>query len=261
MNQPAPLHSSLLDRQPLVSDEQMRQFREDGYFILDRVIPPAQLAGLRAACDDAVAARDAVMTAQGIEVDGITHKGRRYFLPHNFRTSEACKQWLFGDLLAEVTAKCLGPDVQLFLDQFVVKGAEGGMQFAWHQDGGYVGYPHRPYLSCWVALDDMTAANGTISVLPYARAGGTAIRAHVQESGTNDKVGYHGTDPGELVAIAAGSVVVFSSQTFHKSGANQTNALRRAYLCQYTAEPMFKPDGTLQICAEPFIVGGKRVSG
>lgn len=244
----------------VVTPEHLRQFRENGYFILTQVIPSAQLAALQEACAQQIAERDAVMTAQGIEVDGITHKGRRYFLANNFATSAACHDWLFGDLLAEITRATLGDEVQLFLDQFVVKGPEVGMKFGWHQDGGYVGYPHRPYLSCWVALDDMSDANGTISVLPYHRAGGSTIRPHIKEAGTNDMVGYHGRDPGDLVVIPAGSVVVFSSQTLHRSGVNTTPALRRAYLCQYTAEPLHKPDGSLQINAEPFLVGGVNVA-
>ena len=38
---------------------------------------------------------------------------------------------------------------------------------------GYVGTdtPHRPYLTCWVALDDMSEENGTVHVLPAPRAG------------------------------------------------------------------------------------------
>lgn len=243
-----------------VTAAHLEQFHRDGFFVIERAMAPAMLAALQSECERFIAARDAEMEAQGIVVDGITHKGRRYFLARNYNKSAACHEWLFGDLMAEVTRKTLGPTVQLFLDQFVVKGPEVGMKFGWHQDGGYVGYPHAPYLTCWVALDDMCEANGTISVLPYDRAGGTAIRAHIAEQGTNDKIGYHGEDPGDLVIIPAGSVVVFSSQTFHKSGVNTTPALRRAYLCQYTSEPLYKPDGTLQICAEPFLVDGRNVT-
>jgi ectoine hydroxylase-related dioxygenase (phytanoyl-CoA dioxygenase family) len=256
----SPASSSTAAAAERVTDAHLAQFHRDGFFVLEGAMPPAQLAALQSECGRFIAERDAEMEAQGIAVDGITHKGRRYFLARNFAKSAVCHEWLYGDLMAEVTRKTLGPEVQLFLDQFVVKGPEVGMKFGWHQDGGYVGYPHAPYLSCWVALDDMCEANGTISVLPYDRAGGTAIRAHLAEQGTNDKIGYHGDDPGDLVIIPAGSVVVFSSQTFHKSGVNTTPALRRAYLCQYTAEPMYKPDGTLQICAEPFLVGGRNVA-
>ena len=243
-----------------VTADHLRQFRENGFFILERIIPPAQLAALQTECNRLIEARDAEMAEQGIEVDGITHKGRRYFLGHNQHKSPVCRAWIFGDLMAEIAQATLGPNVQLFLDQFVVKGPEVGMRFGWHQDGGYIGTPHTPYLSCWIALDDMSDANGTISVLPYARAGGSAIMPHVKEAGTNDMVGYHGSDPGDLVEVPAGSIVVFSSQTFHKSGANTTPALRRAYLCQYTCEPLRKPDGNLAIFADPFVENGVRVA-
>ena len=42
---------------------------------------------------------------------------------------------------------------------------------------------------------------------------------------TNDKVGYHGNDPGEPAIVPAGSIVVFSSRTFHRSGPNLTGQL------------------------------------
>ncbi len=256
---PVPASASTGANQP-VTAEHLRQFHEHGFFILDRIITPPQLAILQAECVRLIAERDDEMTAQGIEVDGITHKGRRYFIAVNQHKSKVCRDWVFGDLMAAIAQATLGPNVQLFLDQFVVKGPEVGMKFGWHQDGGYIGLPHKPYLSCWIALDDMSAANGTISVLPYARAGGTAIMPHVKEAGTNDMVGYHGSDPGDLVAIPAGSIVVFSSQTFHRSGPNTTNALRRAYLCQYSAEPLLRPDGALMICADPFLVDGVNVA-
>jgi ectoine hydroxylase-related dioxygenase (phytanoyl-CoA dioxygenase family) len=48
-----------------------------------------------------------------------------------------------------------------------VKAAEQGMPFSWHQDSGFIDHRHRPYLTCWIALDDMTEANGTVYLLPY----------------------------------------------------------------------------------------------
>ena len=59
-----------------------------------------------------------------------------------------------------------------FLGAVVIKGAETGMKFSWHQDSGYVNYPdHKPYLTCWCALDDMSEANGTVHLLPFSRSG------------------------------------------------------------------------------------------
>ena len=65
----------------------------------------------------------------------------------------------------------LGETDYLFNEQYVVKAAEKGLKFGWHQDSGFVGYTHRPYLSCWCAIDDVTVENGTVYLLPYSRAG------------------------------------------------------------------------------------------
>lgn len=65
--------------------------------------------------------------------------------------------------MAEVAQAALGPDVYLFHEQWVVKGAEQGMQFAWHQDSGYVKWgdtqtKHQPYLTCWCTLSQFAAS-------------------------------------------------------------------------------------------------------
>ena len=65
----------------------------------------------------------------------------------------------------------------------LVKAAEQGTRFSWHQDSGYSVYDggaerHAPYLTCWLALDDMSEENGTISLLPYSRAGTNELVEH-----------------------------------------------------------------------------------
>ena len=171
--------------------------------------------------------------------------------------------FLFGDLMAELTHAVLGDEVYLFHEQYVVKAADKKTKFGWHQDSGYVGHYHKPYLSCWCALDDMSAANGTISILPYSRAGMKPddLFDHELDEETNDKVGYKGDDPGDLVEFPAGSIAVFSSRTFHKSGANTTDKMRRSYLAQYSAEPIMNKEGTaVQNHADPVWQNGVRVT-
>ena len=141
----------------------------------------------------------------------------------------------------------------------MVKAADKDTKFGWHQDSGYIGHYHKPYLSCWCALDDMSEANGTISVLPYARAGMQPddLFTHAVEEGTNDMVGYHGTDPGILVVVPVGTIVVFSSRMFHRSGANKTDKMRRSYLAQYSMEPIMNKDQSkIWAQAVPFVIQG-----
>ena len=174
-------------------------------------------------------------------------------------------EFLFGDLMYAVATAFLGPTVYLFHEQWVVKGAEQGMRFSWHQDSGYIRFeepenPHAPYLTCWCALDDVSRENGTISVLPHGRAGPrNTVLPHRKEAGTNDLVGYEGDDPGRFIEAPAGSIAVFTSTSMHRSGANATDRPRRVYLLQYSREPIRRADGSLWSQAVPFVADGVRV--
>ena len=248
-----------------VSPAASSQFERDGFAVLERVIDAATLAMLREECAVFVARTDRWLEKQGREVFGITHRGKRYFIANRYRDSERMRGFVFGELMQRIATAFLGPTVYLFNEQWVVKGAEQGMKFAWHQDSGYVqfrdpGNVHKPYLTCWCALDDMTRANGAISVMPHSRVGSQGVVfEHRHEPGSNDLVGYEGDDPGVLCEMPAGSVAVFSSTSLHRSGANTTPTMRRAYLAQYSAEPIYSASGKLWGQAVPFVADGELV--
>ena len=246
-----------------ITPSQIDQYHNEGYFILENVMTDAQLAGLRTECQRYIDKYEREMEAKGVTVQGINHYKKRYFIARRAHESPAIMSFLFSELMADICRATLGDAAYLFHEQYVVKAAEVGTKFAWHQDSGYIGHYHKPYLSCWCALDDMSEANGTVAVLPYSRAGMTpdALFDHTVEAGSNDKVGYHGDDPGILAEVPAGSVVVFSSRTFHRSGQNTTGKMRRCYLAQYSAEPIMSKDGSkLWGQAIPLLRNGKRVA-
>ena len=120
--------------------------------------------------------------------------------------------------------------------------------------------PHKPYLTCWCTLDDVNLENGTVFVLPFDRAGGSEWVAHQRDDESRDMVGYFGDDPGVPAIVPAGSIVAFTSVTFHRSGPNTTDHMRRVYLAQYSPEPIMKPGGEEPWgLAVPFVEGGRRV--
>ena len=242
----------------IVTDQHQQQFREEGYFFLEKVVPNDILEVLRNDCDAAVEQMNQRLDAGDPTVSSINHRDQRYFIPFRYESNPQVRQFLFGDLMVEICRATIGDDAFLFLDQHVVKAPGGGMKFSWHQDSGYVGFDHTPYLTTWTALDDMDEQIGTVRLLPFSRAGGKAVVKHVQEEETNDMVGYFGDDPGIAAIVPAGSIVVFSSLTFHCSGANVADRWRRSFLAQYTPEPQIRPDGQLAIRAEPFLKAGRR---
>jgi len=249
---------------PLITAEQIKQYHREGFFILESVIPENVLDALRAECMRYIDIADREMEAKGLRTDGITHYKKRYFISNRSASNPIMTDFLFSELMASICQATLGDNAYLFNEQYVVKAADTDSKFAWHQDSGYIGHYHRAYLSCWCALDDMGIENGTIYVLPYSRDGrhsSDELIQHIVEAGTNDKVGYRGSDPGDPAIVPAGSIVVFSSRTFHRSGANTTDQYRRSYLAQYSAEPIMSKDGArLWQRAEPVLQNGQRVT-
>ena len=246
-----------------ITDEQKQQYQEEGYFILERVIPEPLLELLRGECGTFITQMDERMEQENTDVLGLNHRNKRYFVSNCFRKQSKLREFLFSDLMAEVCRAALGDTAYLFWEQYVVKGAEAGMKFSWHQDSGYVGYPdHKPYLTCWCALDDMSEENGTVYVMPYSHIGIRSWVKHIREEGSNDLVGYFGSEKGVPAIVPAGSIVAFTSINFHSSGTNTTDSMRRAYLAQYSAEPLLSHDGSrLWGNAEPILKDGKSAVG
>ena len=255
------MSSSTANATPLkITDKQKREYRERGYFVLDRAIPKEHLAILRDECQGFIEKIHAQMDAARSDIVGLSCRDRRYFVANRYREGKRLHEVLFGDLTADICRATIGINAYLFFEQYVVKGAEKGMKFDWHQDSGYVSVEHRPYVSCWCALDDVNEENGTVYLLPYDRAGTRDLVEHKTQPGTNDKVGYFGDDPGDPVICAAGSVAVFSSTCFHRSGFNTTPRMRRAYLAQYSPELILNKEKTGPYgLAVPFLRDGKKV--
>ncbi len=248
----------------LLTDEHRRQFDEQGFFVLERVIPEPYIDMLRHECARLMAQIDAAADRAG------QPRTTKYFFsvwdeppgvnPVKDEARTNIRQFVFSDLMAGITRELLGDTVYLCFEQFVVKAAEKGGTFAWHQDSAYVSMPHDPYLTCWCTLDDVTEENGTVYMLPYDRAGTRDVLPHTKLEDDFDLVGYRGDDPGVPVICPAGSIAFFSSHVLHRSGTNTTPRQRRIYLPQYSSAPILKPDGTPFYIAEPFLRDGRIVA-
>jgi len=225
-------------------------FREQGYLVFENALSPTELADLRSACQ----------TLLDEPLDDGGHSGRhkiglgaaRRFLAHRHEDFPAVAHFLLSEKIGAITQTCLGTPGMLFNEQFVVKGAGKGASFAWHQDGAYVGFDHKAYLTVWIALDDTTEANGCVFLLPRNLDAHPGLDPHEWQDDSNELNGYFGTDSGIPMTCKAGTIVAFSSLTLHRSGPNVTDTPRRAYVCQYSPEAIRDPEtGELKRFAKP----------
>jgi ectoine hydroxylase-related dioxygenase (phytanoyl-CoA dioxygenase family) len=243
-----------------ITEARRRQYREEGFMFLDRALGEEELRILRTECELLVKEQDDEMDRQGTDVLNLSRRNSRYFVFNASQRRPMLEKLIYSDLMAGICRATIGDDAMLFWEQFVVKGTDKkGAEFGWHQDSGYVDGPHKPYVNAWIPLDDVSEENGTIAVLPYARAGTRKKVDHVAPPGGGDRIGYFGKDPGIPFIAPAGSIAVFSSLTFHRSGVNSTSSMRRAYAIQYSPEPVLESDGSLKGLAVPFMKNGRRV--
>lgn len=243
-----------------ISEEHKRKYKDDGFFILENIIPEKELEIVRNKCVELVKQQDREMDKLGTDVLNLSRRNSRYFVFLAYKDHPELGKFIFSDLMAEICKATIGEEAYLFWEQFVVKGTDPkGAEFTWHQDSGYVDYVHKYYVNAWVPLDDVNEENGTVYLLPYGLAGTKEKVEHKPVPNSNDRVGYFGTEKGIPANCPAGSIVVFSSTTFHRSGANKTNKLRRAYAIQFSPKPIYEADGSLKGLAELFLKDGKRI--
>lgn len=225
-------------------------FAEQGYLVFENALEPNELGVLRDACQSLL----------DEPPDDGGHSGRhrigrgeaRRFLAHRHEEFPAVESFLLSGRIGGIIEACTDSGGLLFNEQFVVKGAGKGASFAWHQDGAYVGFDHAPYLTVWIALDDATEENGCVYLIPRNLHDRPNLDPHEWREDDNELNGYSGEDQGIPMVCGAGSIVAFSSLTLHRSGPNVTDKPRRAYVCQYSPEPIRVPGtGELKRFAKP----------
>lgn len=231
---------------------ELNKFVSEGYFVDENSLSRSSLDLLGNCCNTLL---EEPIDDGGGDRHEIGLGKRRRFLAHRHEEFDGLETFILSGTPAQVAAKVLGSKFYLFNEQFVVKGPETGASFAWHQDSAYVGYEHRPYISVWLALDEVNERNGCLRVLPRNLVEKNHIDPHVWDLKKKEMVGYSGSDEGIKVVGPEGMIVVFSSLTLHCSGENISDKNRRAYLIQYSSEPLKHPEtGELKRFAKPIAV-------
>lgn len=242
---------------------EVEHFHREGYLVLERCLDAAALEPLRAAADRAMTQERERLLRGDPRFVPVSLLDDRYVVT-GFCTHDASVQALaLGELAADVCGALLGPDAYLFSDTFVLKAPQNRHGWIWHQDSSYLDHMgcghYPPNLSVWVALDDMTRENGALRVLPFSTLDVRRVVRHdLEKDWTSDEVVDFGRHEGLLLEVPAGSVVAFDGALPHASDPNRTTQVRRAYLIQYSREPVQK-EGKLVQRAIPLLQQGRRL--
>jgi ectoine hydroxylase-related dioxygenase (phytanoyl-CoA dioxygenase family) len=152
-----------------LSDAQVAFFHEHGY-----------LMGIKALSEEQVAA----LRQELVDIADPKHPGHSLFYEFHSNESNDPNKVLFHCLghwritpgfhdllwnpaLVMAASQLLGGSVRFWHDQLFCKPAKHGGVVAWHQDYSYwTRTQPMAHLTCWIALDDSTEANGCLRYIP-----------------------------------------------------------------------------------------------
>jgi len=219
----------------MITDSHITQYKEDGYFVVPGLMRRDEIWELKDEYINAIAKKRTLLPDLRFPT----------FLP------DMCN-FCYHPKLQEIARRLIGDTCRVMGEKFVIKwptldDSRPYIHF-WHQDSGYIGTRHEPYLTCLIALDKSTVENAALSVIPFSKFKPLGVLNHeskgrIDEFQNSDSlaVTYGGeTYPGEhhppqfVIDLDPGDVLVFSSMNLHGSGVNSTTEVRRSYLVHYS---------------------------
>jgi phytanoyl-CoA hydroxylase len=226
-----------------LSAEQVQQYREDGFLIVDNLLSTDEVGALIEAFDR-IFAGDLALVVEPDEYKwqkGRDPEGVQRQIAGIWRSDPiAARQAFFGPHAA-IAGQLEGVDgVRLWGDMAMWK-PEGGTPFGMHQDAAYMCWlqPVQNF-TCWIALDDTHADAGTLCYVPGSHRWGPtpasgATSLVTGESGAwLDHLSQFAPSGASVelvpVEVKAGGAAFHTGWVWHGSGPNtRPGTIRRSY--------------------------------
>jgi hypothetical protein len=219
-----------------LSPEQVRFFHDHGYVAGVRVLDDAQVDVLRAELQDLL---DPKYPGNGLfhEYHSNESPDPARVLFHAlgaWRIKPAFHDVLWHPAFTVPASQLLDGPVRFWHDQLFCKPARHGGVVAWHQDYSYwTRTVPMAHLTCWIALDDATRANGCLHYLPGSHrwpllpiTGLAGDMDSIREVLTPDQMARF--DRPAAIELKKGEATFHHPLMVHGSFANDTDRPRRA---------------------------------
>lgn len=221
--------------QGAISNEQIREYREQGFVLVKEFFNRDEIAMLsRAAKEDRVLDQHSVSNRDGeggqVRLSLWNHPGDTIY--GMFARCES---------VVNSAEKILDGEVYHYHSKMIMKDAKVGGAWTWHQDYGYW-YENgvlAPLLtSAYIAVDRATKENGCMQVIPRSHELG-----RVEHTLSGDQAGANKERVGEIlkrmplihVEMEPGDTLFFHCNLLHRSDQNRSDNPRWSMICCYNA--------------------------
>lgn len=221
-----------------LDDSARRNFHDDGFVVVERLIDSDRIARLRGAFDDLFDGR----FETGVRPDEVNWQ---HVNGDPTRTRQICNGWkanreiaavVLDESIGQTVASLAGwPGVRIMIDNVIWK-PPATRSLGFHQDSAYLAwFTPCDLLTCWIALDDTCAAGGTLEFVrgshrwPLRAAEGEFHAPADYRKPMRRAAALQGVDPDiAYVEVQAGGGSFHHGWTWHGSGANNSPNPRRA---------------------------------
>ncbi len=247
----------------MITQEQIDFFHENGYLRYGRVLPAAEVEIYRERLDQAIAEENAGGRDDhpefrfGHRRQGVVEMGRpervitQYI--NMWKRDAEYHNLLHHPTITGVAKALLGTDrLRLWHDQIISKPPHDNGHFHFHQDFYLWPLLEPNILTCWLALDDVEPANGSMHVVPGSHrdprfgleafeAEQAAIRdaeaaGRTLEESDRLKMRHEDATIGQSVNLSAGECMFHHCLNFHATPPNVTERQRRAHIMIFMAD-------------------------
>jgi len=215
----------------LIQSVHRQELDEQGYTVLENLFSPSDMAKIAGLIEAHRQRHIDQLNALGGTDGGISRASEITFTDHLAEADSEIMAFVKRPEFIDITTSLLGPDTDLYWNQSVYKSGHGTKPFPWHQDDGYMNVDPSPYLTIWIALNDVTIENGCVWFLPGSHKQG--VVPHEDTSIGKSCYSLDAENQGVPAPLPAGSAAVFWSTTMHKSGINVSNGERKGLVIQY----------------------------
>ena len=232
-----------------LSDEQVAQYRDEGFTWVERLTTDAEVEWLRERFAEVFRpGNDDVFKGGyfdaskpfGTKADGEPDLGQSI-------RPELTMPELLGTLAHRNAVRLASHLLEIDAEQaetwthMVNKPARHGHDTPWHQDEAFwevdLGY-HA--CGVWLALDDVDVDNGCMQFLPRSHTQGIATHRHLYDDPMVSALVIDDVDESRAVPVPlrAGGATFHTQRTMHHTGPNRTERPRRAYAIEVQLPPV-----------------------
>jgi ectoine hydroxylase-related dioxygenase (phytanoyl-CoA dioxygenase family) len=239
--------------QRYLSDEQIAAYHRDGYVAVPRLIPEDRVEALRRLTDAFVErARSLTKSDRIFDLDP-RHTAQAPVLRRikDPADHDPLYRWVaFESPIPDVVAELIGPSVRFHHSKLNLKGSRVGAPVEVHQDAAFYPHSNDDVLAVGLLLDDATAENGALAVLPGSHHG--PIHSHFDHEGRfvgcmrGEDVNALDRRHAPLLTLPAGSIHIHHYRLVHWSAPNTSPGERRLLINSYSAADAISlvPDST-----------------